>query len=81
MHERLTDREYQMLELAAQGYSTREITRIVWLAMGTVKAHFGSAFVKLGARNRTHAIAICYERGLLPAPRIDVDWLEEVEAS
>ncbi|GAB5467561.1 MAG: response regulator transcription factor [Rhodospirillales bacterium] len=51
----LTDRQHQILSLAAEGLSNREIGRDLGITEGTVKIHVSSALKALGARNRTEA--------------------------
>ena len=51
----LTERESQVLVLAAEGLSNREIAAALYLSAETVKAHLRQIFRKLGARNRVEA--------------------------
>ncbi|MGY1730811.1 response regulator [Geodermatophilus sp. SYSU D01045] len=51
----LSDRELDVLRLLAEGRSSREIARALYLAEGTVKNHVTSVLGKLGARDRTQA--------------------------
>lgn len=60
----LTLRELQVLNLASTGRSDKEIGEELELAENTVKTHMKNAFVKLRARNRTHAVALCLRAGL-----------------
>jgi DNA-binding NarL/FixJ family response regulator len=61
----LSHREVEVLDLAAAGMTTKEIACQLGLSTRTVEAHFTSAFNKLGAVNRTEAIARAGARGLL----------------
>lgn len=61
----LTPRELDVLQLAASGYSNREISHALHLTEGTVKNHMSSVLVKLGVRDRTRAVLIALEHGLL----------------
>jgi len=54
----LTPREREVLGWVAQGKSTREISEILGIAGRTVDEHVKAAGRKLGAANRTHAVAI-----------------------
>ena len=54
---RLSERERAVLRLAAEGRTNREIAAAVHLAEGTVKQHLASSMAKLGARDRTQAVA------------------------
>ncbi len=61
----LTDRERQVLRLAAEGRSSAEIAGEVHLAEGTVRNYLSEAISKLGAANRVEAARIARERGWL----------------
>lgn len=52
----LSDRELQVLELAAQGASNRSISNSLSLSTRTVEAHMRSIFDKLGVSSRTEAV-------------------------
>ena len=58
----LTEREYEVAELIAQGLDNREIAAAAYMGEGTVRNHISSILAKLGLRNRTQ-IAIAYLRG------------------
>lgn len=62
----LSERELEILAAAAAGETRDETGRRLYLTLDTVKTHRWRAFRKLGARSLAHAIAISYERGLLP---------------
>jgi len=61
----LTNRESQCLEWTAKGKTSWEISVILGMAEGTANFHLRNAGVKLGANNRTHAVAKAMEQGLL----------------
>ena len=63
--DRLTDREQVILQLAADGYSNREIATQLVVAVSTVKSHIKHIFSKLGADSRTRAIARARALGLV----------------
>ena len=54
----LTAREREVLALAAQGNTTREIAERLIVSPTTVDSHIRSAMERLGARNRVHAVAL-----------------------
>lgn len=61
----LTPREREVLALVAAGDSGPEISAKLHLGLDTVKEHTQRLCRKLDARNRTHAIHIAHQRGLL----------------
>jgi LuxR family quorum sensing-dependent transcriptional regulator len=62
---RLTAREQEVLKWTASGKSAWEIGLILGITKRTVDEHAQSAFRKLGAANRTHAVAIAVREGLI----------------
>jgi LuxR family maltose regulon positive regulatory protein len=64
--EPLTDRELEVLRLIAAGMRNRDIARDLVLTLDTVKKHVSHIFAKLGAANRTEAVAQARELGLIP---------------
>ncbi|GHG47851.1 response regulator transcription factor [Streptomyces griseocarneus] len=61
----LTGREEEVLRLMATGMSNPEIAESLTVSLETVKTHVGNVLTKLGAQNRTHAVVIAYESGLV----------------
>ena len=64
---RLTGRQEEVLQLIARGMTNQEIGDRLHIVEGTVKAHVKSILEKLGARDRTQALCIALERGLVRA--------------
>ncbi len=62
----ISKREYEVLELIAQGLSNQEIAERLFVSLSTVKTHSSNLFMKLDARRRTQAIHRAKELGLLP---------------
>lgn len=62
---KLTRRQRQILQLLADGESTTVAARELGLSEETVKTHTKHALARLGARNRTHAVAIALRESLL----------------
>ena len=58
-------REIDVLELVAEGLSNKEIAGRLVLSEDTVKTHVRSLLVKLGARNRAHAVTLGFEQSLI----------------
>jgi LuxR family maltose regulon positive regulatory protein len=64
--EPLSERELEVLQLAATGVSNQDIADQLFIALSTVKKHMGNILVKLDTPNRVQAIARARELGLLP---------------
>ena len=58
-------REIEVLRLASRGLTNDAIARRLNLKTETVKTHLSRVFERLGAHDRTNAVAICMRRGLL----------------
>ena len=61
----LSAREVQVLKGVARGNSNREIADQLSITEDTVKAHMKSILLKLGAKDRTHAVMVALKRGIL----------------
>ncbi|EIJ35799.1 LuxR C-terminal-related transcriptional regulator [Thiothrix nivea] len=61
----LTQRQYTIVQLLAQGHSNKQISLELNLAEGTVKRHMHNIFQALGAKNRVEAVKAARQRGLL----------------
>jgi DNA-binding CsgD family transcriptional regulator len=58
-------RESEVLKLLAQGYTNQEIADCLFLSVGTVKTHLHNVSAKIGAGNRTEAVALARDLGYL----------------
>ena len=61
----LSEREREVLSLVAQGLSNREIGTKLHVTEETVKSHVRHTLLRLGVRNRAHAVSVGHLRGLL----------------
>ena len=64
-HDELSAREVEVLTLVARGSANKEVARSLRLSEATVKSHLLHIFEKLGASDRTHAVTIAVQRGIL----------------
>ena len=65
----LTPREVEVLQLVAGGLANKEIASKLGTASGTVKMQVQNILSKLSATDRTHAVTIALQRGILQLPR------------
>lgn len=61
----LTEREHEVLVLVARGMTNGDIAAHLFLSEGTVKTHVKRIFAKLGLHDRTQAVILAYEVGLV----------------
>ncbi|HXX76894.1 MAG TPA: response regulator transcription factor [Ktedonobacteraceae bacterium] len=64
-YEALTERELEVLGLLAQGMPNKEIAAHLIISERTAKFHVSSIMGKLGATNRTEAVSLAAQRGLI----------------
>lgn len=62
---RITQREYEVLQLIAQGLSNQEIAAKMFVSLNTVKTHTSNLFSKLDAQRRTQAVERARSLGLI----------------
>ncbi len=65
IYESLTERELEVLGLLAQGMPNKEIAAHLVISERTAKFHISSIMGKLGATNRTEAVALAAQKGLI----------------
>jgi DNA-binding NarL/FixJ family response regulator len=67
MSDSLSPRELEVLSLVAGGASNREAAARLFISEATVKTHLLHLYEKLGVNDRAAAVAVAYDRGVLPA--------------
>ena len=63
--DQITDRELEVLRLAARGLSNREISRTLDISVRTVQTHLSNVFNKMGVGSRTEAVMFGLRNGLI----------------
>ncbi len=63
--EKLTERELEVLTLAAKGKSNKAIAKQLFISDKTARNHVASCLVKLGCGSRTEAVTTAIQRGLI----------------
>lgn len=61
----LTEREKEVLRLASEGFSNKQIADQLVISIRTVEKHNINCYDKLNAINRAQAVAIAIKRGIL----------------
>lgn len=64
----VSPREYEVLQLVADGLSNQEIAERLYISESTVKSHVSSLLAKLEAKRRTHAVRRARHLGLIGEP-------------
>jgi two-component system, NarL family, response regulator LiaR len=59
----LTERELEVLKMAAEGMSNKEISNALSISVHTIESHFGNIFSKLGVYSRLEAVMEALRRG------------------
>jgi two-component system NarL family response regulator len=67
----LTKREQEILSLVAMGKSNQEIAETLYIAPGTVRVHIHAILQKLDARDRTQAVVLALQNGLISSQAFD----------
>ncbi len=62
---KLTSREVQILQLAAEGKTNAQIAKELHISHRTVRTHMENLFNKMRVKNRIHAVIKAYQLGLI----------------
>ena len=65
----LSPRELEVLALVAEGRQNKDIARALFISETTVKSHLAHIFTKLGVDDRTAAVTIALDRGIIRLKR------------
>lgn len=65
-YELLTDREREVLQLVAEGYTSAEIANRLFISPRTAEGHRANLMRKLGLQNHTDLVRLALKRGILP---------------
>lgn len=63
--EKSSEKENHILKLMAGGFSNKEVAASIFLAEGTVKNHVSNILSKLNTRDRTRAVIIALNEGII----------------
>ncbi|WP_420264472.1 response regulator transcription factor [Candidatus Magnetominusculus dajiuhuensis] len=61
----VTPREIEVVQCMADGATNEEISSVLHISVNTVKSHIASISGKLGTKNRTQTVALCFAHGIL----------------
>ena len=70
----LSLKEEDVLRGLCKGMSNQEIADSLVVSIDTVKSHIGSLLRKLQANNRTHAVVVAFQQGLIDLPSLPPRW-------
>jgi DNA-binding NarL/FixJ family response regulator len=65
LNEVLTKRQVEILKLMSQGFSNKQMANKLFLSETTIKAHLRTIFKKLNVSNRTQAVLVGINKGLI----------------
>lgn len=66
LYDTLTNREREVLQLAAEGHTNGEIASRLFISPRTVETHRANVMHKLGLRSQTELVRYALQRGILP---------------
>ncbi|HTI13022.1 MAG TPA: LuxR C-terminal-related transcriptional regulator [Dictyobacter sp.] len=71
--DKLSEREYMVLVLIAEGLSNQEIAQKLVVTVSTIKTHLNNIYAKLHVHTRLQAVTRAYDLGLLRRTEIDTE--------
>jgi len=69
----LTEREVEVLKMAAEGVCNNDIAQQLCVSVRTIEAHFGNIFNRLGVGSRTEAVVYALKRGWLNLEELNIE--------
>lgn len=66
----LSNRELEVLELLAQGYSNQEVADVLFVSLNTTKTHISNIYTKLNVKRRTQAVQKARELALISHSKV-----------
>jgi LuxR family transcriptional regulator, maltose regulon positive regulatory protein len=79
--DRLSEREYMVLGLIAEGLSNQEIAHKLVVTVSTIKTHLNNLYAKLHVHTRLQAVTKAYDIGVLRRNEIDTGPLEHLQST
>ncbi|GCF06550.1 LuxR C-terminal-related transcriptional regulator [Dictyobacter arantiisoli] len=71
--DRLSEREYMVLGLIAEGLSNQEIAQKLVVTVSTIKTHLNNIYAKLHVHTRLQAVTRAYDLGVLRRSEVDTE--------
>ncbi len=76
----LSEREKEILALLATGATNQEIAQALYISPNTVKVHLRNIYAKLGVMNRSEAILVGLQQGIISLPGVETTGGEDIVA-
>ncbi|GCE05180.1 LuxR C-terminal-related transcriptional regulator [Dictyobacter aurantiacus] len=73
MIDKLSEREYMVLALIAEGLSNQEIAQKLVVTVSTIKTHLNNIYAKLHVHTRLQAVTRAYDLGVLRRSEVDTE--------
>jgi ATP/maltotriose-dependent transcriptional regulator MalT len=79
--DRLSEREYMVLGLIAEGLSNQEIAQKLVVTVSTIKTHLNNLYAKLHVHTRLQAVTKAYDMGVLRRNEVDTGSLTPLQST